>query len=485
MATTESTGRSEFRQAQAQVEGREEFAEGAGGEEIFDEKERVRIRKTGGVEFASPLSQAELEARHVEYSAQIDHQKLIIARAREESLAASRQANEQEILAREALEFKEFNKRRHAESAQEARMLQSEVNALIERERELEHERATAHHAAVEKERERVRAKTSEVIAREECIEAEKRELYHKELIRKCQSMILKYKLEEEQAKLKLESLQYSIQHGEFRATAGASKAKIIVEVEPRDLPEARTFDTVQLEPNIASAEMAEEGVPTMAETRTIEEIVTSERSSGLVSSSAKKFRDSGLPSTGTSTYSAVRGGQKSDESLAQREEFLASSASSGLAPSTTTITSITTSATGPSAPSLPPPAPSSGDFKVLPDFKGPLPSAEPGGVVYGGGSAAQSNLGMAQQSAQQLGQQAQASGQAFQSAGESSAQQFAPGAQGSNLPSQAQQPTGTGGGGDAGAGGVEGKGQPAAKKEKSGGLFKRFQKSKQSHEGH
>jgi len=61
----------------------------------------------------------------------------VITRAREEAVHAARQANEQEILAREALELKEFNRRRHNEAASEAKALMLEVTALIEKEKEL------------------------------------------------------------------------------------------------------------------------------------------------------------------------------------------------------------------------------------------------------------------------------------------------------------------------------------------------------------
>jgi len=292
---------------------------GAGGEEVFDLEKGVRVRKSGGVEFAAAMSPSEIEARQAEFAAQIEHQKLVIHRAREEATNAARQANEQEILAREALEIKEFNKSRQAEAAMEAKSLMVEVTALIEKEKELEHQRAAAHHAAVEKERERVQAKTAEIIAREEAIEAEKREQYYNDLVRKCQALTLRYKLEEEQAKLKLESLQFSLQHGEFRPQAAANRAKIVVEVEPRELPEARQFDTTQVEVGVASAIMGQEGTATIADTRTIEEIVMSER----------------------------------------KEKFSASSASTlpkGVEESTTVIASI-----------IPP---STGDIKVLPDIK-------------------------------------------------------------------------------------------------------------------
>jgi len=291
---------------------------GAGGEEVFELEKGVRVRKSGGVEFAAAMSPSEIEARQAEFAAQIEHQKLVIHRAREEATNAARQANEQEILAREALEIKEFNKSRQAEAAMEAKSLMVEVTALIEKEKELEHQRAAAHHAAVEKERERVQAKTAEIIAREEAIEAEKREQYYNDLVRKCQALTLRYKLEEEQAKLKLESLQFSLQHGEFRPQAAANRAKIVVEVEPRELPEARQFDTSQVEVGVASAIMGQEGTATIADTRTIEEIVMSER----------------------------------------KERFSASSFSKGVEESTAVHSSII------------PPSTSTGDIKVLPDIK-------------------------------------------------------------------------------------------------------------------
>jgi len=133
-------------------------------------------------------------------------------------------------------------------------------------------------------------------MAREEAIEAEKRQHFHLELIRKSQALNLKFKLEEEQAKLKcfflsfatidvtnynmlrLESLQFSLQHGEFRPIVTPNKATIIVEVAPRELPEARQFDTSQVEPGIASAVLQEEGIATITDTRSIEEIVLEER---------------------------------------------------------------------------------------------------------------------------------------------------------------------------------------------------------------
>jgi len=260
---------------------------GPGGEEVFELEKGVRVRKSGGVEFAPTMSPAEIEARQSELGSQIDHQKAVIIRAREEATNAARQANEQEILAREALEIKEFNRNRQAEAAAEARSLMVEVTALIEKEKELERQRAAAHHAAVEKERERVQAKTAEIIAREEAIEAEKREQYYQELIRKCQALTLRYKLEEEQAKLKLESLLFNLQHGEFRPQTAANRAKIVVEVAPRDLPEARQFDTSQVEVGVASAIMGQEGTATIADTRSIEEIVLSERKQKTASMSS------------------------------------------------------------------------------------------------------------------------------------------------------------------------------------------------------
>lgn len=334
---------------------------GPGGEEVFELEKGVRVRKSGGVEFAQPLSPAELDSRNADTQAQIEHQKAIIARAREESINASRQANEQEILAREATEFKMFNKRRQAEAAQEARSLLVEVNALVEREKELERDRASAHHAAVEKEKERVQAKTSEIMAREEAIEAERRELFHRELIRRCQGLTMKFKLEEEQAKLKLESLQYSLQHGEFRQTAAATKAKIIVEVEPRDIPEARQFDTAQPEPSIASAEMAEEGVPTVAETRTIEEIVSAER---------------GKVRHGTGIYVTPRGTMKAEEIYGERAARLEALAEEQVAPVPPVVSPTTAVAPGPTTPS---------EIKVLPDIKPTTAPSEPGGVIYAG----------------------------------------------------------------------------------------------------
>jgi len=303
---------------------------GAGGEEVFELEKGVRVRKSGGVELAPSMSPAEVEARQSELSSQIDYQKAVISRAREEAANAARQANEQEILAREAMEIKEFNKNRQLEAAAEARSLMVEVTALIEKEKELERSRAAAHHAAVEKERERVQAKTAEIIAREEAIEAEKREHLYNDLIRKCQALTLRYKLEEEQAKLKLESLQFNLQHGEFRVPATSNRAKIVVEVEPRELPEARQFDTSQVEPGIASAVMGQEGVATIADTRSIEEIVMTER----------KHR------TSTSSTS-LRG----DDQYASREESLGATSYS-------------------SAPSSILPPTQTGDIKVLPDIK-------------------------------------------------------------------------------------------------------------------
>jgi len=265
----------EVRQGTAEQQLREV---GPGGEEVFELEKGVRVRKSGGVEFAPTMSSAEIEARQSDLSAQIDYQKAVIARAREEATNAARQANEQEILQRESLELKEFNRNRQSEAAAEARSLMVEVTALIEKEKELERQRAATHHAAVEKERERVQAKTAEIIAREEAIEAEKREQYYAELIRKCQALTLRYKLEEEQAKLKLESLQFNLQHGELRPQTAANRAKIVVEVEPRELPEARQFDTSQVEVGVASAIFGQEGTATVADTRSIEEIVITER---------------------------------------------------------------------------------------------------------------------------------------------------------------------------------------------------------------
>jgi len=318
---------------------------GAGGEEVFELEKGVRVRKSGGVEFAPSMSPAEIEARQAELQSQIDYQKVVILRAREEAANAARQANEQEILAREALEIKEFNKSRQQEAAAEARALMVEVTALIEKEKELERQRAAAHHAAVEKERERVQAKTAEIIAREEAIEAEKREQLYNDLIRKCQALTLRYKLEEEQAKLKMESLQFNLQHGEFRAPAANNRAKIVVEVEARDLPEARQFDTSQVETGVASAVMGQEGVATIADTRSIEEIVMSER----------KHR------TSASSFSG-----RGEEQYASREESMGAAIHS--APS-----------------SIIPPTQTSGDIKVLPDIK---PSASE--HAYAAGSASQ-----------------------------------------------------------------------------------------------
>jgi len=249
-----------------------------GGEEVVEVEKGVRVRKSGGVELAAPLSKAEIDIRQAEFQQQIEHQKTVIARAREEVLNMAKQANEQEILARESLELKEYNRKRQLEAGQEAKALLVEVTALIEKEKELETKRAAAHHAAIEKERERVQAKTAEVLAREEALEAEKREQFHNEMVRKCNALSLKFKLEEEQARLKMDSLQFSMQHGEFRSLSTAKKATIVVEVEPRDIPEARQFDTSPLERERASFEFGEEGqTAPVAESRSIEEIVSSE----------------------------------------------------------------------------------------------------------------------------------------------------------------------------------------------------------------
>lgn len=396
---------------------------GAGGEEVYEVEKGVRVRKSGGVESVPSLSAQELESRRADLAAQIEHQKLVISRAREEAANASRQANEQEILAREALEIKEFNRNRQIEAASEARTLMIEVSALIDKEKELERQRAAAHHAAVEKERERVQAKTAEIIAREEAIEAEKREHYYNELVRKCQALNLRYKLEEEQAKLKLESLQFNLQHGEFMAVGPAARAKIVVEVAPRELPEARQFDTSQVEVGIAAATMEQEGFPTIADTRSIEEIVLTERRART--------------STSGGSFASQRGGIYESE---KRDVEL-----SGETPSAYGV---------PSSIIPPPTTPSSsGDnIKILPDIK---PSAAEAGYVGG------QSMGMGQVPQQQgfVGVQ----GQQFQ-----------------------QQPVVQQAGGVASTE-VSGTGvaaEGAKKKKESGGFFKKF-KSTKSHEQH
>jgi len=333
---------------------------GPGGEEVYEVEKGVRVRKSGGVEFAPSLSAKEIESRRAELLEQIEHQKLVIARAKEESVSAARQANEQEILAREALEFKDFNRRRQLEGAEDAKSLLIEVSALIEKEKELERQRAAAHRACLEKESERVQAKTAEIMAREEAIEAEKQEQYFTEMARKCQALTLRYKLEEEQARLKMESLQFNLQHGEFRTSSAANKAKIVVEVEPRDLPEARQFDTSQVEHGLASAEINQEGLPTIADTRSIEEIVMAER----------KYRSAG---TSQQSYASTqRGFEKRGETP------------SSILPSSTTA----------------------GDIKVLPEIK---PSAVTESNVPAGSQAMAS--GEQYVSQQQYGQQQQPSG--------------------------------------------------------------------------
>lgn len=260
---------------------------GAGGEVVEVEK-GVRVRKSGGVELATQLTEAEIEVRKAELQAQIEYQKTLISRAREEVLLAAKQANEQEILARESLELKEFNRKTSIEAGNEARKLLREVSALVEQEKEYEARRAETHRAALETERARVQAKSAEVMAREEALEAEKREQYHCEMIRQCKSRSLKFKLEEEQAKLKLESLQFSLHHNEYFPLSTASKkATIVVEVEPREIPEARQFDTSPMDVSLATAELGEEGESTFTETRSVEEIVASERSSGIKHHSA------------------------------------------------------------------------------------------------------------------------------------------------------------------------------------------------------
>jgi len=333
----------EVRQGVAEQQVREV---GPGGEEVYEIEKGVRVRKSGGVEFAPAMSSAEIDARHSELTSQIEYQKAIIHRAREEATNAARQANEQEILAREAVELREFNRSRQMEAAAEAKSLMVEVTALIEKEKELERQRAATHHAAVEKERERVQAKTAEIIAREEAIEAEKREQYYNEQIRKCQALTLRYKLEEEQAKLKLESLQFNLQHGEFRPQTSANRAKIVVEVEPRELPEARQFDTSQVEVGIASATFGQEGTATIADTRSIEEIVMAERKHKV--------------STVSSSSNLPRG---AEESFGREEFKSTTSAPSSILPSSQT-----------------------GDIKVLSDIK-PSSSHE---QAYAGGAAQQ-----------------------------------------------------------------------------------------------
>lgn len=263
-----------------------------------------------------------------------------------------------------------------------------------------------------------------------------------------------------------MESLQYTLQYGEFRSTAGATKAKIIVEVEPRDIPEARQFDTAQLESSIASAELAEEGIPTVAETRTIEEIVSSERTS-------KKTASSG-------SHMAQKGGIKTEESYGYgkteesetRDEKVSASTHGGAGAAGLVHT--------------PPPPPSTGDIKVLPDMRPPMTA---GGDVGMGGyqSLPQGQALPSQPSAPPM-----ASSQLPPYSAEMpSSAQYAPAGgapPGQSFPAVQQFPQGQGQAlPQPGAGGESATAEEKKAKQKSGGFFKKFGKSKQpaSHEQH
>jgi len=147
-----------------------------------------------------------------------------------------------------------------------------------------------------------------------------------------------------------------------LRPTAAATKAKIVVEVEARNLPEARQFDTAHVGKQVAEAEMIEEGIPTVAETRTIEEIVTSERTS------AKLHASQGS----TAIYSTRRGSLRAEESYGEAAEFESELGS------TEPMKSGEYSRSGKSPHHLAsetnipmaPPLPVSGEIKVLPDIK-------------------------------------------------------------------------------------------------------------------
>ena len=60
---------------------------------------------------------------------------------------------------------------------------------------------------------------------------------------------------------IRLEQLQFRMQYGDVQPAYSVPKAKIIVEVKPRKILEARQYETSQLGPSYATAEIEERGL--------------------------------------------------------------------------------------------------------------------------------------------------------------------------------------------------------------------------------
>lgn len=234
-----------------------QIAETAGGEEeVYELEEGVLVRKTGGVKLPPRQS-----INVAEIQAQMEQQRILIEQLRVEAQKARQQARIHRELESESIELRLRNEERMRELSQETQRLENEVQMLIEKERELEARRAEAHRQALEMESERVKAKTAEIMAREEAKEAARLEEYHHSYALTAEALATQKELEVREAEMKLEQLQFRMQYGDVQPAYSVPKAKIIVEVKPRKILEARQYETSQLGPSYATAEIEERGL--------------------------------------------------------------------------------------------------------------------------------------------------------------------------------------------------------------------------------